>query len=105
MIEVSYNLYLVGLSYIIAVFGSFTALQLAIRIPTAKGTALWGWLSGAAVALGGGAIWSMHFIGMLAYQMPIEVGYDTGLTIGSSSLLSLSLQLACPSLDEDSLVL
>ncbi len=83
MIDVSYNFYLVGLSYTIAVFGSFTALQLAMRIPTAKGAALWGWLSSAALALGGGAIWSMHFIGMLAYRMPIKVGYDLGLTIGS----------------------
>ncbi len=83
MIEVSYNFYLVGLSYTIAVFGSYSALQLAIRIPTAQGKALWGWLSSAALALGGGAIWSMHFIGMLAYKMPMEVGYDLPLTIAS----------------------
>lgn len=83
MMEISYNLYLVGLSYTIAVFGSFTALQLAIRIPSAKGAALWGWLTTSALALGGGAIWSMHFIGMLAYGMPIEVNYDPLLTIGS----------------------
>ncbi len=83
MIEVTYNYYLVGLSYIIACFGSYTALQFAIHIPTAKGSALWGWLVGAAVALGGGGIWSMHFIGILAYQMPMEVGYDIPLTIAS----------------------
>ncbi len=83
MIEVSYDFNMVGFSYMIAVFGSFTALQLAIRIPSAKGKALWGWLAGAAVALGGGAIWSMHFIGMLAYKMPMEVDYDPVMTIGS----------------------
>ncbi len=83
MIEVEYNYFLVVLSYSIAVFGSFTALQLAIRIPTAKGSALWGWLFGAALALGGGAIWAMHFIGMLAYKIPMEVDYDPVMTIGS----------------------
>ena len=83
MIEISYNYYLVGLSYVIACFGSYTALQFAIHIPTAKGSALWGWLIGAAVALGGGGIWTMHFIGMLAYQMPMGVEYDILLTISS----------------------
>lgn len=83
MIEVSHNFYLVGLSYAIAVFGSYVALQLAIHIPTAKGSALWGWLSGSSIALGAGAIWSMHFIGMLAYDMPVAVHYDIPLTIAS----------------------
>jgi NO-binding membrane sensor protein with MHYT domain len=83
MIEVSYNYLLVGLSFVIACFGSYNALQLAIHIPTAKGSELWWWLIGAAVALGGGAIWSMHFIGMLAYKMPMEVEYDVLITIGS----------------------
>lgn len=83
MIEVSHDYFLVGLSFVIACFGSYSALQFAIHIPTAKGSALWGWLIGAAVALGGGAIWSMHFIGMLAYKMHMEVEYDIFLTIGS----------------------
>jgi NO-binding membrane sensor protein with MHYT domain len=74
---------LVALSYAISVFGAFTALQLAIAIPTAKGTALWGWVVGAAAAMGGGAIWSMHFIAMLAFRMPMRVSYDIGLTMVS----------------------
>ena len=81
--EVSYNLYLIGLSYVIAVFGSFTALQLAIRIPSSRGGSMWGWLIFSALALGGGAIWSMHFIGMLAYETPVRIGYDPMLTIAS----------------------
>lgn len=81
--DIPYNYYLVGLSYIIAVFGSYTSLQLAIHIPKAQGAALWGWLGSAALALGGGAIWSMHFIGMLAYDIPISVHYDLLLTISS----------------------
>src|ERR1700724_2301687 len=79
----SYDLPLVILSYAISVFGAYTALQLAVAIPTARGRALWGWLAGAAVAMGGGAIWSMHFIAMLAYKMAMPVSYDTGLTLAS----------------------
>ena len=81
--SISYNLYLVALSYAIAAFGSFTALQLAIRIPTSRGGTMWSWLLFSALALGGGAIWSMHFIGMLAYKMPMKVAYDPMLTVGS----------------------
>jgi NO-binding membrane sensor protein with MHYT domain len=66
------------------VFGSYTALQLAIAIPQARTwTAVIGSVTGAAVALGGGAIWSMHFIGMNAADMGIPVAYDAFLTIAS----------------------
>jgi NO-binding membrane sensor protein with MHYT domain/nitrogen-specific signal transduction histidine kinase/ActR/RegA family two-component response regulator len=37
------------------------------------------WLVAAAIAMGGG-IWSMHFIAMLAFNMPISMSYDIGLT-------------------------
>src|SRR5215467_8758925 len=38
------------------------------------------WLATAAIAMGGG-IWSMHFIAMLAFFMPMPVSYDLGLTV------------------------
>ncbi len=88
MLETNYNFFLVALSYVISVFGSFTALQLAIRIPSANGNALILWVIGAAAALGGGAIWAMHFIGMLAFDVPIEISYAPSLT-----LLSLILAI------------
>lgn len=77
---IHYDLGLVALSYVIAVLGSYTALQLAIAIPQAeyRSTVL-GWVAGAAVALGG-AIWSMHFIGMTAASMGMPVAYDPFLT-------------------------
>lgn len=91
MLNATYNLYLVGLSYLVAVFGSYTAFQLAIRIPNSKGFPLLGWLGGSSLAMGGGAIWSMHFIGMQAYQIPIQVGYDPLLTIGSLIIASVAV--------------
>ena len=55
--SIVYEPLLVALSYLISVLGSYTALQLAIAIPQARGRmAALGWVTGAAVALGGGAI-------------------------------------------------
>ncbi|CAD7837729.1 MAG: hypothetical protein [Olavius algarvensis Gamma 3 endosymbiont] len=87
MIDSEYNLTLVAVSYVISVFGSYTALNLAIRIPSANtGASLFGWLTMAAIAIGGGAIWSMHFIGMLAFETNIPVSYDATLTVLSMVL-------------------
>ena len=81
---IQYEPLLVALSYLISVLGSYTALQLAIAIPQARGRmAALGWVAGAAVALGGGAIWSMHFIAMNAADMGMPVSYDATLTLAS----------------------
>lgn len=78
--ETSYALHIVALSYVMAVIGSFTALQIATRIPSAKGMSLLGWLFAGGLALGGGAIWSMHFIGMTAYHTGMDISYDPIMT-------------------------
>ena len=82
-LHATYNSFLVASSYAISVFGSYVALQFAIRIPHSRGKAALSWLVGAAVALGGGAIWAMHFLAMLAYQLPTAVSYDGPLTLMS----------------------
>jgi len=61
----TYDLRLVALSYLVAVFASYTALDLAGRVTSSRGRARTVWLLGGALSLGIG-IWSMHFIGMLA---------------------------------------
>ncbi|MGP9819645.1 MHYT domain-containing protein [Salinarimonas sp. NSM] len=74
---------LVFLSVLIAILASYTALDLASRVAVASGMARVAWLGTAAFALGGG-IWSMHFVGMLAFRIPgIAIGYDVPLTIVS----------------------
>jgi len=83
MVHGSYDWTLVGLSYVISVFGSFTALQLTRRIAGVGSKIQWSWLLAAAFAMGGGAIWSMHFIGMLAMKMGMVITYDIPLTIVS----------------------
>src|SRR5262245_32851698 len=75
----SYDPKLVALSFAVACFASYTALDLGTRITESSGWSRRAWLATAAVAMGGG-IWSMHFIAMLAFIMPMPVSYDVGLT-------------------------
>jgi probable HAF family extracellular repeat protein len=70
----SYNYALVALSVLIAIFASYAALDLAGRVTAAGGWIRAVWLLGGAGAMGTG-IWSMHYIGMLAFILPIPVAY------------------------------
>ncbi len=79
-IEPHHNTMLVILSYCVSVFGSFTGLQLVSAYTQQKEGKGLKWIISAALALGGGAIWTMHFIGMLAYDMGMPVGYDPLIT-------------------------
>ncbi len=66
----------------LAIFASFVALELAERIKVARGRARVGWLAAAGVAMGGG-IWAMHFVGMIALELPFAVAYEPSLTVWS----------------------
>src|SRR2546430_1189247 len=55
-------------------FASYAALDLAGRVTAAAGSTRAVWLLGGAGAMGTG-IWSMHYIGMLAFVLPIPVAY------------------------------
>jgi len=80
----TYNDWLVLLSVAVAILASYTALDLASRITasSSSASAAGAWLAGGAFAMGMG-IWSMHFIGMLAFSLPIPMAYDVGITIAS----------------------
>jgi diguanylate cyclase len=83
-----YHYGLVALSLLVAVLASYTALTLAMRIRLAKGGAAKAWLLGGGLAMGIG-IWAMHFVGMLALTLPIQIAYDVAIT-----LLSLAIAVA-----------
>jgi PAS domain S-box-containing protein len=70
----SYNYALVALSVLIAMFASYAALDLASRVTAAGGWTRVLWVLGGACAMGTG-IWSMHYIGMLAFILPTPVAY------------------------------
>lgn len=70
-----YDFGLVGLSIVIAILASYSALDLAGRVTATQGKTRFAWLFGGAVSMGIG-IWAMHFIGMLASCIPIPVSYN-----------------------------
>src|SRR5882724_12900367 len=76
----TYDPFLVALSILVAIFASYTALDLSALVGPTHGFARRVWLAAAAFTMGGG-IWSMHFVGMLAFSMPTPMSYDIGLTI------------------------
>ncbi|OWT69173.1 MULTISPECIES: bifunctional diguanylate cyclase/phosphodiesterase [unclassified Achromobacter] len=82
MLSGSYNTPLVLCSILVALLASYTALDLVGRINSAGRVAARWWLLGGGTALGMG-IWSMHFIGMIAFSLPIELAYDLPLTLAS----------------------
>ncbi|ROM83913.1 histidine kinase [Pseudomonas brassicacearum] len=89
----TYSPALVSISLFVAVLASYTALDLTGRIATAQGRAAQLWMAGGALAMGVG-VWSMHFIGMLAFSLPVRLGYDTSITALSLLIAILSCGFA-----------
>jgi|GEM_PF-579642 len=90
----SFNPALVCLSYLVAVFSSYIALDITghLRDPSNIKPGLW--LAGGAFAMGAG-IWSMHFVGMLAFNLPnMIMHYDPFLTSLSLIIAILASALA-----------
>lgn len=88
-VAVSYNYPLVALSVLLAILASYVSLELAHLAGKPHQIELkdrWLSISSLALALG---IWTMHFIGMFAFKLPIPVIYD-----GFMTILSLLIALA-----------
>ncbi|MEO8301248.1 MAG: MHYT domain-containing protein [Rhizomicrobium sp.] len=78
-----YDLPFVALSVGVAILSMYVALSVADRIVASSRQSLrLIWTGVGAVVMGGG-IWSMHFIGMLAFSLPCGVGYNPLLTLVS----------------------
>ncbi|ATP41238.1 oxygen sensor protein DosP [Solibacillus sp. R5-41] len=80
IIEGEYSAPLVLLSFVIAFCASYTALFINRRI---QGNGFFHkniWLVLASLAMGLG-VWSMHFIGMSAFELPINMEYHIGITV------------------------
>ena len=71
----TYDYRLVTSSIFIALLAAYAALDLAGRVTASRRIARALWLIGGAFALGLG-IWSMHYIGMEAFLLPVPVLYD-----------------------------
>lgn len=88
MMTPTYDPLLVGLSVVIAMLASFAALNFAAQITSAGGSSRFVWLLGGASVMGIG-IWSMHFVRMLAFRLPVPVSYGIPLM-----LLSVGVAIA-----------
>jgi PAS domain S-box-containing protein len=84
----SYDYSLVALSVFISILASYAALDLSGRVTLAQGKTRRIWLIGGAFAMGLG-IWSMHYVGMLALQLPVPVLYDWP-TVGVSLVAAIA---------------
>ncbi|WP_251977533.1 EAL domain-containing protein [Salinicola avicenniae] len=89
-----WNLPLVALSYLVATLASFTALELTRRLRQTLGASMRRfWLCCGSCAMGLG-VWSMHFVGMLAWNPAAGIDYGPGLTLLSLLLAIISAALA-----------
>ncbi|MBB6144972.1 diguanylate cyclase (GGDEF)-like protein/PAS domain S-box-containing protein [Silvibacterium bohemicum] len=82
----SFRLNLVALSVLLGIVASYTAFGFSdvLLISTGRRRALW--LAGGASSMGFG-IWAMHYLGMLAFDIPVPANY-------SAALAALSLLAA-----------
>ncbi|HBI21456.1 MAG TPA: histidine kinase [Legionella sp.] len=97
-----YNDGLVVLSYVVAVLASYVALNFVGRLRAERNHHFKiYWLLGGAFTMGAG-IWSMHFIGMLAFVMPMHMGFDFSWTAASLVMAILASGFALFILQEKS---
>ena len=77
----NYDYFWVVISFLVACLAAYTAWTMADNLKFQKGKQV-SWHLGGSVAMGCG-IWCMHFVGMLAFELPVVVTYDLWLTLGS----------------------
>ena len=70
-----YDLNLVALSIAIAILACYATLEFVARVSANTGGLRLAWLCGGSVAMGTG-IWSMHYVGLLAFTLPVAVQYN-----------------------------
>lgn len=95
---VTYNPALVVVSALIAILAGYVTLELSTRLKKSMDSGRSFWLVSGSIAMGTG-IWSMHFIAMLAFSIPITINYNLQLVIASLLLpifaASQALSIVC----------
>jgi NO-binding membrane sensor protein with MHYT domain len=82
----THSYWLILLAVIVATMASFVGLDLAGRIARVRRHGIWTVAGALSIGMG---IWTMHFIGMLGFHLPVTVSYDIWIT-----LLSLAMAVA-----------
>lgn len=86
VVSPTYDLTLVVVSFLLSAFGAYAALAASTLVRSERGGVNRLNAAFAGVALGGVGIWSMHFLGMLAWDTGMAVGYGL-----AGTLLSLAV--------------
>ncbi len=89
----TYSITLVITSVLVAIAASYAALDLAGLVTASHGRARYAWLAGGSMAMGVG-IWSMHFVAMLAFHLPVPIAYDLPLVLLSAAVAIAASLLA-----------
>ncbi|MCM3004597.1 bifunctional diguanylate cyclase/phosphodiesterase [Priestia koreensis] len=84
-----YNNWLVGLSFFIALVASYTSFELANRVKASEEKLKNFWIFNGSFALGIG-IWSMHFVGMLAFELEMAASYYNLFLVALSVVWSIA---------------
>jgi NO-binding membrane sensor protein with MHYT domain len=74
----TYSYWLILLAILVATMASFVGLDLASRMAHGRPHGIWTVAGALSIGMG---IWTMHFIGMLGFHLPIAVSYDIWITL------------------------
>ncbi|MCX2896705.1 putative bifunctional diguanylate cyclase/phosphodiesterase [Pseudomonas mandelii] len=100
ILSCTHNPFLVLLAYLVACVGSFAMLDMAERVDhaqKAQSRRIWRLVGTACLA---GGIWVMHFIGMLAFEAPVEIHYALPITLVSLLIALLASWLVMLTLSQ-----
>lgn len=93
VVESEFNWWLVGLSIIFAIVATYAALSLNERTKNYSFLNRNVWIIAASFAMAFG-IWSMHYMGMVAFILPVDINYHGGITVVSVVPAIVSAYLA-----------
>ncbi len=105
LIDCTHNVFLIALAYGVICAACFATVDIAdraIHVEARHTRRLWKCLG--ALCLAGG-VWAMHFISMLAFQAPLNITFDLGITLVSLLIVLFAGALAIRSLCQDTLTI
>ncbi|MCO8166383.1 bifunctional diguanylate cyclase/phosphodiesterase [Pseudomonas sp. 21LCFQ02] len=103
LLNCSHNIFLVALAFGVICAACYATLEIAertVNVETRRHQRVWRALG--ALCLAGG-VWAMHFISMLAFEAPLRITFDLGITLASLSFVMFAGYVAIRSLSRPGL--
>lgn len=88
-----YDARLVVLSVLVATLASYTAFDVVSRMGARRSWRAYGWLLAGSLALGTG-VWASHFVAMIAFELPVDLGYDLATIVSAWVIAVLASAIA-----------